>query len=177
VDARGRLVRLLKLAHAGERAAAIAYAGHWRSVRDEAQREAIRRIEAEEWDHRARLRVMLAELGERPARLRELAMIVIGCSIAVLCFVGGWFVPMYGAGKIERRNVWEYVDAARFAHEAGLLAYVEPLLQMAAVEWDHERFFRELIVGKWQLRFLKLWQPLPPRESLREAAGIEQRAA
>jgi len=168
LDARARLIRLLQLAHAGERAAAIAYAGHWRSVRAKDERTQIRRIADEEWDHRRRLGRMLAELGARPAPLRELVMILIGCSIAVSCFVGGWFLPMYGAGKIERRNVGEYVDGAAFARAAGLEGLVDELLYMAEIEWDHEQYFRARIDGSRWLRWFRMWPALPPRKSLRE---------
>jgi hypothetical protein len=167
VDARSRLVRQLQLAHAGEKAAAIAYSGHWKSVRDPQQRAAIQKIEAEEWDHRARLHRMLTALGARPAGLREAWMSVIGRVIWIICFVTGWFIPMYGAGKIERRNVHEYADAARFAKEAGHPELVDELLCMAEVEWEHEAYFRGLIAGHWMLRVLPLWPALPPRDELR----------
>jgi len=167
VNARARLIRQLQLAHAGERAAAIAYSGHWRSVKDPDQRAAIKKIEDEEWEHRRRILVMLTALGARPLWWREPLLALIGWSIAAACFVGGWFLPMYGAGKIERRNVWEYVDAARYAREAGHPELIDDLLCMAEVEWDHERWFRERIAGHRGLRWLKPWAALPPREALR----------
>jgi rubrerythrin len=175
VAARRRLVRLLQLAHAGERAAAFAYAGHWRSVRRAADRIAIRKIESEEWDHRRQVRSMLAQLGEGPARKRETAMALIGRTVAALCFVSGRFIPMYGAGRIERRNVQEYVDAATFARAAGHPELVDELLDMAQVEWEHERYFRAQVTGCWQLHLLPLWPPLGPRESLRAGAPHKSR--
>ncbi len=39
----------------------------------------------------------------------------IGTVIGILCRVGGWFVPMYGAGMLERPNIAEYEVAARHA--------------------------------------------------------------
>jgi demethoxyubiquinone hydroxylase (CLK1/Coq7/Cat5 family) len=168
------LLRLLQLAHAGERAAAFAYAGHWRSVRQPADRERIRQIEAEEWDHRRRVHRMLVDLGGRPARLREARMVVVGRVVSALCFVSGRFVPMYGAGRIERRNVHEYVDAAALARAAGHPELVRDLLHMAEVEWDHESYFRGQVTGHPLLRLLPLWPPLGPRETLR---GVEAPAA
>jgi hypothetical protein len=167
MDARARLIRLLRAAHAGERAAALAYAGHWRSVRDPAEREAIRRIEADEWEHRRCLGKMLADLGAKPAPLLEMMLVIIGCFIAVSCFLGGRFIPMYGAGRIERNNVHEYIDAAVFAREAGLDSLIDELLRMAELEWDHERYFRTRIADHRGLRWLRPWPELPPRESLR----------
>lgn len=71
---------------------------------------------------------MLAGLGEEPARLREIRMVLIGRTVATLCFVSGRFILMYGAGMIERRNAHEYVDAAAFAVAAGHPELVEDLL-------------------------------------------------
>lgn len=170
--AKSKLVSLLQLAHAGERAAAYAYAGHWRSVRQAADRVIIRGIEADEWDHRGRVMRILAELGARPARTRELRMVAIGRTVAALCFLSGRFVPMYGAGMIERSNVHEYVDAANLAAASGLPEFVDELLDMAQVEWDHERYFRSQVTGRWQLRLLPLWPALGPREELR--TGVTQ---
>ncbi|MBA2479837.1 MAG: ferritin-like domain-containing protein [Planctomycetes bacterium] len=166
---RGKLIELLRLAHAGERAAAFAYAGHWRSVRDPDERAAIRAIEDEEWAHRRCLAGMLAGLGSRPALVREPIMATIGRLLGLGCFVSGWFLPMYGAGWIERRNVWENVTAARYAAAAGEDSLVEPLLRMAEVEWDHEQYFRTRVRASWQVRRLRipLWRGLPPRDELR----------
>jgi rubrerythrin len=162
-----KLIRLLRLAHAGEWAAAYAYQGHARSVRSPDERAAIRRIEADEWDHRRRLGAMLAALGARPSRWREPMMALIGRLISLMCHVSGWFLPMYGAGKIERRNVHEYLDAARYATEAGHPELVDDLLSMAEVEWDHERYFRERVTGHRLLRWFPLWAELPPRERIK----------
>jgi rubrerythrin len=166
-EARARLIELLQLAHSGEKAAAYAYAGHWRSVRQQADRDRIRSIEADEWDHRRNVHAMLTALGARPAPRRERKMTFIGRTVGALCFVSGRFIPMYGAGQIERRNVHEYVDAAAYARTAGHVELVDELLDMAQVEWDHERYFRSQVAGRWQLRFLKLWPELGSRESLR----------
>jgi hypothetical protein len=110
---------------------------------------------------------MLASLGAGPSPRRERVMGIVGKVIGLLCYVSGWFFPMYGAGWIERRNVHEYLDAAAFAADAGRAELVEPLLRMAEVEWDHEHFFRAKAAGHWLCRLLPLWARLPPRESLR----------
>jgi hypothetical protein len=44
---------------------------------------------------------MLAELGSGPSRLGEIMLTIIGRYISLLCYIGGWFVLMYGAGKLE----------------------------------------------------------------------------
>lgn len=169
------LVALLQLAHSGERAAAYAYSGHWRSVRQAEDRATIKRIEAEEWDHRSRVGRMLAALDAQPARAREreLKMMVIGRAVALLCFVSGRFVPMYGAGMIERRNVHEYVEAARLARVSAHPEFVDELLEMARVEWDHEHYFRSQVSGRWQLRLLPLWPALGLRHELGATVALD----
>jgi demethoxyubiquinone hydroxylase (CLK1/Coq7/Cat5 family) len=167
LDARTRLIKQLQLAHAGERAAAYAYRGHWKSTRDRHERTEICRIENEEWEHRRRVGEMLRALGAKPAPMREARMTVIGRVVGALCWVSGWFFPMYGAGLIERRNVHEYLDAAVYARDAGRHELVDDLLTMAEVEHDHERWFRERLAGHWLLRVIPLWAPLPERASLR----------
>ena len=165
--ARRQLVVLLRQAYSGELAAAIAYAGHWRSVRDPAERRAIRDIEAEERAHRARVGEILAALGARARWWREVRMWLTGILIAGLCFLGGWYVPMYGAGRIERENIREYEAAARLALLAGFAAWAGELLTMAEVEWDHEQYFRAKVRGHRLHRLLPAWQATGPRAEIR----------
>ena len=76
---------------------------------------------------------------------------------------------MYGAGRLERRNIVEYEDAARYAVAAGHADFIECLLVMAEVEWDHEQYFRSRVTGHAWLRWFPLWSGPPPRESIRAA--------
>jgi Ubiquinone biosynthesis protein COQ7 len=177
MDAQARLIHLLKLAHAGEKAAAYAYAGHWRSVKRPPERERIRLMEQEELAHRACLHRMLTDFGEKPDRGRERLMTVIGRVAGAGCFVTGWYGPMYGAGRIEHRNVWEYVHAATFARECGHAELVEELLTMAEVEWDHEHYFRTQVEGHWLRKILRPWPSLPPRTDLRIPEALNALAA
>jgi hypothetical protein len=166
-DPTANLIRVLRSACSGELAAGFAYRGHWKSVSRADERERIRTIESEEWHHRAIVLGLLADLGAKPSIERELAFWCIGRTIGLLCRIGGWFIPMYGAGRLERWNVEEYEDAARLARAAGLDAMLEPLLMMAEVEWEHERYFRERIEGHRPLRVFRMWPPLPPKEHIR----------
>lgn len=173
---RQALVRRLRLAYASELAAAQAYAGHARSVRrhpEQARR--ILDIRREELEHRAAVGGMLRGLGAPPGRLRDAAMWCVGSAIAASCFVGGWYVPMVGAGRIERHNIWEYELAARLAARAGLAGLVEPLLAMAEVEWDHERYFHDHARSHRLYARAGAWDDPPPREAIRAsfAAGAE----
>ncbi|HTF55812.1 MAG TPA: ferritin-like domain-containing protein [Planctomycetota bacterium] len=167
--ARRRLVHFLHLAHGGEFGAAIAYQSHARSVRRAAERNRILEIRAEEIDHRQRVGRILARLGERPDPEIERTMARMGRAIAAFCRVGGWFLPMYGAGRLERRNIVEYEDAARAAALSGHPEFVDDLLDMAEVEWEHERFFRLTAATHPWWRWFPKWSPPPPREEIRRS--------
>ena len=166
-DPRASLIRVLRSACSGELAAIHAYRGHGNSVRSAEERARIRQIEEEERHHRELVLGLLAQLGSGPSRKREALFWCIGKTIAVLCHIGGWFVPMYGAGKLERSNIVEYEDAARFAAQSGQAQMIDCLLTMAEVEWEHERYFREIIAGHWLLRLFPLWDAPPPKETIR----------
>lgn len=169
------LIRLLQNAHAGEKAAAFAYRGHALSVSDAGERADILRIENEEWEHRACLAQMLSALGARPRLSREILMTVIGSVIYILCRLGGWFnlfgfgwyMSMFGAGKLEQSNILEYEVGALAARACGEERFVEDLIHMAEVEWDHEIYFRsKSLTSKWS-RHIQIWTPPPPRDSTR----------
>jgi demethoxyubiquinone hydroxylase (CLK1/Coq7/Cat5 family) len=166
--ARRKLVRQLQGAYSGELAAAFAYRGHWHSVsRAPQQRSRIQTIEREEWHHRALVRGLLEDLGAKPSPLREAIFWLIGRTLGALCHVTGWFLPMYGAGKLERGNIVEYEDAARYASACGHEEMIDCLLTMAEVEWEHELFFREQIADHRLLRVFHLWDTPPAKESIR----------
>jgi len=165
---RARLVRLLQDSHAGELAAAYAYRGHWRSLRRRpAARDGVRRIEEAEWHHRAGVAAMLAELGAGPRRRRELLMGGIGRFFGGLCFVTGFFGPMYAAGRLEAMNVGQYESAREMARILGLDAFADRLEEMRAEEDRHERFFGDEVRGHRLLPVTSAvlgWRP-PPLET------------
>lgn len=156
-DAKRNLIRILQNAHAGELAAAFAYRGHWKSVRDTEQKARIQQIEEEEWDHRSRVRGWLKHLGAEPRPMREFVFRTIGRSLGVLCYFSGWFFPMYFAGRLESQNTEEYKDAAAFAKELNFEDCVSDLLHMSEKELEHEEYFRSVVAGHWLLRPTKLF--------------------
>jgi len=171
-DARARFARiqltfLLQLAYSGELAATRAYLGHRHSLRDRTERAELAKIIRDEIRHRHCLLDQLARLGARPVPMRERKMDRVGRSIAAFCQVGGWFFPMWGAGRLEAQNVREYEVAARLALVAELHDFVESFLEMAEVEWDHERYFRGKASSHRLWRVMPAWPALPPRESIR----------
>ena len=153
--ARENLIRILQNAYSGEVAAAYAYRGHWKSLKDSPEKTRIKEIEAEEWNHRRRVGEWLKTLGARPRRGRENVFWTIGRTLGLTCYVSGWFMPMYFAGRLESKNSAEYEDAAVFAKELEMPDCVDDLVDMARVELEHERFFRETVTGHRLLPMMK----------------------
>lgn len=166
-EAARRLVAILRLACSGELAAALAYRGHARSVADADERRTIERIEQEELHHRRQLFAMLGAMGRAPTRLREARAWLIGRALGLLCHVAGWLIPMYGAGRLESRNVREYEAAARHAFGCGRHEWIDCLLTMAEVEWEHEAWFRGRVLSHRLGRRLPIWPAPPPKVSIR----------
>lgn len=142
---RKKLIRILQNAHAGELAAAYAYRGHWKSLKNSPTKDHIKKIEAEEWTHRENVRKWLEKLNAKPRPVREKVFWTIGKLLGLTCFVSGWFLPMYFAGRLESQNVEEYREAAHFAEELEMKTCVEEMLEMARVEQEHEDFFKETV--------------------------------
>lgn len=164
---RDKLIKILQLAYSGELAAGYAYRGHWHSLRDAEDRARVKTIEEEEWHHRRLVGEMLKDLGAGPLRIRELRATIVGRTLGLLCHVSGWFMPMYGAGKLESRNIVEYEVAARHARDCGREDLIDCLLTMAEVEWEHERYFRSCVLRhRWSKR-ITLWPEPPPKENIR----------
>ena len=172
-DSSQNLIALLRLAYSAERAAAYAYRGHWHSVVDEDERNRIEQIENEEWHHRKLVGEMLESLGAQPSRQREIRALIIGRALGFLCHVMGWLAPMYGAGRLESRNIGEYETAARGARDCGREDLTGSLLTMAEVEWEHEYYFRSRVLLHPLGRRLSLWPMPPPKESIRESFARE----
>src|SRR5215472_19236282 len=140
-ETRRRLIDLLQLAYSGEKAAALAYQGHARSVSHPHEKAMIEKIERDEWVHREKVGRLLARLGAQPVRLREIRSSAVGHVLSFLCRFSGWFLPMYFAGKLETQNVCQYDKAAEYAAAIGRGDFLPDLMEMAAVEIEHEKFF------------------------------------
>lgn len=135
------LVDLLKKAYSAEKAAAFAYIGHARSLRTEEEKGAVRQIEQDEWEHRANV-LKLLELYEIPvSRVYETRFHLIGKTISAACYVIGWFMPYYFAGRLESGNVCEYFVMIHYFHELGITEHDEILYEMAIKEKEHEDYF------------------------------------
>jgi demethoxyubiquinone hydroxylase (CLK1/Coq7/Cat5 family) len=141
------LIRILQAAYSGELAAAYAYRGHWKSLANLTEKEMVYIIEDDEWAHRRQVKQMLDHLGSRPKKFREILMWCTGRMIGLTCYVTGWFLPMYFAGRLESGNVLEYEDASRLARVLGLMSFEEELREMALAERNHELFFMNAVNG------------------------------
>jgi rubrerythrin len=168
-----RLIALLQLAYSGELAAGYAYRGHWHSVRNAEERVRIKTIEDEEWHHRKLVGEMLKSLGAGPQKVREIRATVVGRVLGILCHLSGWFAPMYGAGRLESRNIVEYETAARYARGCGREDLIDCLLTMAEVEWEHEHYFRACVLRhRWSGK-ISVWPEPAPKETIRRSFEME----
>ena len=172
-DSRSKLIALLQLAYSAEQAAAYAYRGHWHSLANQEERNRVHQIEDEEWHHRKLVGGMLEQLGSRPNRQREIRSLLVGRALGFLCHLMGWLAPMYGAGRLESRNIREYETAARYARDCGHEEFTDCLLTMAEVEWEHESYFRNLVLTHWLGSRLPLWPAPPPKEDIRKSFASE----
>jgi len=163
--AKKKLIRTLKNAYSGELGAINAYKGHQESVSDPAEKRMIHQIEIEEIIHRERVGEILSMLGEEPVPHQEKTMGVVGKTLGFLCSLSGWFAPMYGAGLLESRNIREYEEAAEYALAAGYTEFLDDLLLMAEVEWEHEKFFREKCSTHFLYHWFPKW-PIPPAKEM-----------
>lgn len=167
MSSRDALVRVLQLAFSGERGAALAYRHHAASLHRPDERQRVLAIRDEELHHRQRVGRILSALDARPDPLLEARNLCLGGAIAAFCHVGGRFLPMYGAGWIERRNIADYERAARLALECAATAHVAELVDMAEAEWEHERFFREKAASHWAAHLLPVWSAPGPKADIR----------
>ncbi len=148
-DTKARLIELLQKAYSGERAAALAYNGHWKSLKNAAEIQMVKKIELDEWQHRTRIGEMLLELGVQPLFFREKVLYMIGRTIGFICHFCGNFLAAFFAGILENKNVREYAIALDYAKELGLEHYFEDFIEMEKTELEHEFLLREMIKDNW----------------------------
>jgi rubrerythrin len=172
-EAETALLKLLNGAYSGELAAALAYEGHHISVRGNfEEKKAIFKIMGEEIHHRERLEKMILELGGEINEKLEHKMLIIGTAISYFCKVGrylplGWFFSMYGAGRLESKNVKEYEDAARYAWFAGKHHFILELLSFAEIEWEHEKYFRKKVKSHFLDCVMPHWNPPSSKDQIK----------
>jgi rubrerythrin len=137
------LVELLKKAYSAERAAAFAYIGHAGSVRNRDEKAAIKQIELDEWGHREEVLAILRKYQIPVSKYYEIKFYVIGKLISACCYLIGWFMPYYFAGRLESGNVCEYFRMMHFFDELGIVEHHQILYDMGIKEKEHEVYFLE----------------------------------
>ena len=145
------LIDLLQRAYSAEKAAAFAYQGHAGSVKDKAEKIAIRQIETDEWNHRKEVLSIMKQYHIPVSKYYEIRFYIIGKIISTSCYIIGWFMPFYFAGKLESGNVCEYFRMMQYFHSLGIIEHNEVLYEMGMKEKDHEIYFLGKIKNKQML--------------------------
>ena len=135
------LIDLLKKAYSAEKAAAFAYQGHAASVKDPIEKAAIRQIELDEWSHRKEVLQLMDQYGIQPSKYYERRFQIVGKIISFSCYVIGWFMPFYFAGRLESGNVCEYFRMKQYFNSVGITEHDLLLYEMGMKEKEHEVYF------------------------------------
>ena len=138
-----KLIKLLQLAYSAEKAAAFAYVGHAGSVRNPLEKTAIKQIEMDEWQHRETVLAIMRQYDIEPSRYNEIKYHILGRIISASCYVIGWFMPYYFAGKLESGNVCEYFIMMKYFNELGITEHDAVLYEMGMKEKEHEVYFQK----------------------------------
>jgi rubrerythrin len=138
-------VKLLQMAYSAERAAAFAYVGHANSVKNQNEKKAIKQIEDDEWHHRIEVLKIMQEYNIPVSKWYEFRFYVIGKLISFSCYVIGWFMPFYFAGRLESGNVCEYFRLKIYFNSLGITKHDQVLYDMGIKEKEHEVYFYEQI--------------------------------
>ncbi|MEQ8838788.1 MAG: ferritin-like domain-containing protein [Lacipirellulaceae bacterium] len=145
------LVELLQLAYSAEKAAAFAYIGHAGSVKDAEAKEVIKQIELDEWGHRETVLAIMQEYDIPISRYKEVKYHIIGKIISASCYVIGWFMPYYFAGRLESGNVCEYFVAMHYFNDLGITKHDDALYEMGMKEKEHEVYFQKSLENNGML--------------------------
>ncbi|PWT71252.1 MAG: hypothetical protein C5B59_18600 [Bacteroidetes bacterium] len=143
--AHNELIDLLQRAYSAEKAAAFAYQGHADSVKDTGEKKSIRQIEIDEWNHRQEVLAIMNLYSVPVSKYYELRFYLIGKLISRSCYVIGWFMPYYFAGRLESGNVCEYFRIKQFFNSLGIRDHDKILYEMGMKEKEHEIYFLQKI--------------------------------
>lgn len=150
-----QLVDLIQMAYSAEKAAAFAYIGHAASVKNKEEKIAIKQIEIDEWNHRDEVMLLMKEYDIPVSKWYEFKFHVIGKLISGSCFVIGWFMPFYFAGRLESGNVCEYFRMKHYFNSLGIKKHDIALYEMGMKEKEHEVYFLEQIKDSKLLPFFE----------------------
>lgn len=150
-----QLVKLLQQAYSAERAASFAYQGHAGSVKNIQEKIAIKQIEIDEWNHRAEVLKIMQQYNIPVSTWYEIKFYIIGKIISFSCYIIGWFMPYYFAGRLESGNVCEYFRMMQYFHGIGITTHNTILFEMGIKEKEHEIYFLNSIKNKKILPFFE----------------------
>ncbi len=152
------LIDSLRKAYSAEKAASFAYIGHAGSLKSPEEKERVRQIEQDEWDHRRNVLKIMQQYGIPVSKYYEVKYHIIGKIIGYSCYIIGRFMPYFFAGKLESGNVCEYFVMLRYFHSLGITEHDEILYQMGIKEKEHKVYFLEAIRdAKWLPMFEKVF--------------------
>lgn len=143
------------MAYSAEKAAAFAYQGHAASVKDTEAKIRIKEIEDDEWGHRHEVLAIMHQYGINPSKWYEFRFHVVGKIISASCYVIGWFIPYYFAGRLESGNVCEYFRMKQYFNSIGIRDHDQILYDMGMKEKEHEVYFLDKIKSKKALGFFE----------------------
>ncbi len=140
-----KLEKLLQQAYSAERAASFAYIGHAAAVKNKEEKIAIKQIEMDEWNHRAEVLKLMQLYNIPVSTYYEIRFYLIGKIISASCFIIGWFMPFYFAGRLESGNVCEYFRMKHYFNSLGIKEHDLLLYELGMKEKEHEVYFLEQI--------------------------------
>jgi hypothetical protein len=150
-----QLISLIQMAYSAEKAAAFAYQGHAASVKNPIEKAAIHQIEIDEWNHREEVLQIMKKYDIPVSKMYELRFHVMGKIISGSCFVIGWFMPFYFAGRLESGNVCEYFRMKQYFNSLGIRDHDSMLYEMGIKEKEHEIYFLDQIKDSKLLPFFE----------------------
>jgi len=145
----------MKKAYSAEKAAAFAYQGHAGAVKNPQEKAAIRQIEIDEWNHRSEVLAVMQQYDVPVSKYYEIRFHIIGKVISASCYVIGWFMPFYFAGRLESGNVCEYFRMKQYFNSLGITEHDQLLYDMGIKEKEHEVYFLEQIKTNKLLPFFE----------------------
>jgi hypothetical protein len=117
------------------------YVGHAGSLKDPVDKAAVKQIEDDEWGHRRNVLIIMQKYDVPISKYYEVKFHLIGKIISLSCYVIGWFMPYFFAGKLESGNVCEYFVMMQHFHSLGISDHDQILYEMGMKEKDHEIYF------------------------------------
>jgi len=124
---------MLQFTHGVEMGANNAYLGHFARTNDPRVKE----IADDEMLHQEQIRDILAKCGSTTNPIFDIPFLIVGKTVGMLCRVSPLFALNLIANILEKFAVFSYNQLAERFPE-----YREQLLEMAAVELEHEAYFK-----------------------------------